>query len=81
MIIRRLYIAWALLAFLQQDDPVVAHLRPLLTEPGRCPDTSHLGTTLGGVAFDIAGPDWAVRTLMGKDPQSVGPTSPARNGL
>ena len=37
MIIRRLYTAWALLAFLQQDDPVVAHLRPLLTEQGRFP--------------------------------------------
>jgi hypothetical protein len=34
MIIRRLYTAWALLAFLQQDDPVVAQLRPLLTEGG-----------------------------------------------
>ena len=32
MIIRRLYTAWALLAFLHQDDPVVAQLRPLLTE-------------------------------------------------
>jgi hypothetical protein len=37
MIIRRLYTAWALLAFLQQDDPVVAQLRPLLTEHGRFP--------------------------------------------
>jgi hypothetical protein len=37
MIIRRLYTAWARLAFLQQDDPVVAQLRPLLTEHGRCP--------------------------------------------
>ena len=37
MIIRRLYTGWALLAFLQQDDPVVAQLRPLLTEQGRFP--------------------------------------------
>ncbi len=37
MIIRRLYTAWALLAFLHQDDPVVAQLRPLLTEQGRFP--------------------------------------------
>src|SRR5713101_9364304 len=37
MIIRRLYTAWALLAFLQQQDPVVAQLRPLLTEQGRFP--------------------------------------------
>jgi len=37
MIIRRLYTAWALLAFLHQDDPVVAQLRPLLTERGQCP--------------------------------------------
>jgi len=35
MIIRRLYTAWALLAFLHQDDPVVAQLRPLLTERGQ----------------------------------------------
>ena len=37
MIIRRLYTAWALLAFLQQDDPIGAPLRPLLTEHGRFP--------------------------------------------
>jgi hypothetical protein len=37
MIIRRLYTAWALLAFLQQEDPVVQHLRALLTEEGRLP--------------------------------------------
>ncbi len=37
MIIRHLYTAWALLAFLQQQDPVVAQLRPLLTEQGRFP--------------------------------------------
>lgn len=37
MIIRRLYTAWSLLAFLQQEDPIVQQLRPLLTEHGRCP--------------------------------------------
>jgi hypothetical protein len=37
MIIRRLYTAWALLAFLQQPDPVVQQLRPLLTEHGQFP--------------------------------------------
>jgi Transposase DDE domain len=37
MIIRRLYTAWALLAFLQQEDPVVEQLRPLLTEHGQVP--------------------------------------------
>src|SRR5215471_18042470 len=37
MIIRRLYTAWALLALLHQDDPVVAQLRPLLTEHGQLP--------------------------------------------
>ena len=37
MIIRRVYTAWALLAFLQQDDPVVTPLRSLLTEHGRFP--------------------------------------------
>lgn len=37
MIIRRVYTAWARLAFLQQDDPVVTQLRPLLPEHGRFP--------------------------------------------
>jgi hypothetical protein len=37
MIIRRLYTAWALLAFLHQEDPVVEQLRPLLTEHGQFP--------------------------------------------
>ena len=37
MIIRRLHTAWALLAFLHQDDPIVTQLRPLLTEQGQCP--------------------------------------------
>src|SRR5512142_404258 len=37
MIVRRLYTAWAVLAFLSQPDPVASHLRTLLTENGRCP--------------------------------------------
>lgn len=37
MIIRRLYTAWALLAFLQQQDPVASQRRALLTENGRFP--------------------------------------------
>jgi len=37
MSIRRLYTAWALLAFLQQQDPVVQHLRVRLTEKGQLP--------------------------------------------
>lgn len=37
MIIRRLYTAWSLLAFLQQPDPVAAQLRELLIENGRFP--------------------------------------------
>ena len=37
MIIRRLYTAYALLHFLDQDDPVALQLRPLLTEHGRFP--------------------------------------------
>jgi hypothetical protein len=37
MIMWRLYTAWAVVAFLQQDDPVVAQLRPLLTENGQFP--------------------------------------------
>ena len=36
MIIRRLYTAYALLRF-EQDDPVVQQIRPLLTEQGRFP--------------------------------------------
>src|SRR5215475_140672 len=37
MIIRRLYTAYALLHFLEQDDPVALRIRPLLTEHGRFP--------------------------------------------
>jgi hypothetical protein len=37
MIIRRLYTAYALLAFRDPDDAVAARLRPLLGEPGRFP--------------------------------------------
>jgi hypothetical protein len=37
MIIRRLYTAYALLAFLDQDDPISQQLRPLLYERGRFP--------------------------------------------
>jgi Transposase DDE domain len=37
MIIRRLYTAYALLAFLAQDDPLPQQLRPLLCDPGRFP--------------------------------------------
>jgi hypothetical protein len=37
MIIRRLYTAYALLTFLNQDDPLPRQLRPLLQEQGRFP--------------------------------------------
>jgi hypothetical protein len=37
MIIRRLYTAYALLAFCEQDDPLPQQLRPLLYEQGRFP--------------------------------------------
>jgi hypothetical protein len=37
MIIRRLYTAYALLAFLEQDDPLPQQVRPLLYEQGRFP--------------------------------------------
>src|SRR5215471_21510845 len=37
MIIRRLYSAYALLRFLDQDDPVAQQLRSLLHEHGRLP--------------------------------------------
>ena len=37
MIIRRLYTAYALLHFLEQDDPVAQQICPLLTEHGRFP--------------------------------------------
>ena len=37
MIIRRLYTAYALVAFLDQDDPLPQQLRPLLCEQGRLP--------------------------------------------
>ena len=37
MIIRRLSTAYALLHFLEQDDPIALRIRPLLTEHGHFP--------------------------------------------
>jgi hypothetical protein len=37
MIIRRLYTGYALLAFLEHNDPLPQQLRPLLCEHGRLP--------------------------------------------
>ena len=59
MIIRRLYTAWALLAFLEQPDGLARQLRDLLTEQGRFPSRrtgerrlqalpSHLPGLIGG---------------------------------
>src|SRR5713101_552952 len=55
MIIRRLYTAWALLAFLQQEDPVVAQLRPLLTENGRVPTRRTWERRLAAVPATLPG--------------------------
>ncbi len=84
MIIRRLYTAWALLAFLHQADPVVAQLRPLLTEHGQFPSRrtwerrlAALPPTLPGL---IAGPHWATRPPPGHAPHALGTTG-ARGGL
>jgi hypothetical protein len=56
MMIRRLYSAHALLRFLEQDDPVLAPLRPLLVAQGRFPSRrpwerrlARLPTTLPGL--------------------------------
>src|SRR5215510_14827206 len=40
MLIRRLYTAYALLHFLEQDDPVALQIRPLLMEHGPIPTSS-----------------------------------------
>jgi hypothetical protein len=37
MMIRRLYTAYGVLTFLEQDDAVAIQLRPFLTEHGRVP--------------------------------------------
>jgi hypothetical protein len=56
MLIRRLYTAYALLSFLNQNDAVAAQLRPLLCEHGRFPSRrtwerrlAHLPHTLPGL--------------------------------
>ena len=50
MIIWRLYSAYALLRFLEQDDPVVIKLRRLLVEQGRFPSHRTWERRDGGVA-------------------------------
>jgi hypothetical protein len=60
LLIRRLYTAYALLTFLEQDDPVAQQVRPLLQEHGRLPSRRtwerrlaalppHLPGLMGGV--------------------------------
>jgi hypothetical protein len=55
MIIRRLYTAWALLAFLHQDDPVVVQLRPLLTEHSQFPTRRTWGRRLAALPPTLPG--------------------------
>ena len=50
MIIRRLYTAYALLTFLDQDDAVARQLRPLLHEQGRFPTRRTWERRPGGTA-------------------------------
>ena len=80
MIIRRLYTAWALLAFLQQDDPVVAATAPAADRARTVSDAPHLGTALGGVARRRCRAHWTARAPLGDGPQSLG-AARARNGL
>lgn len=55
MIIRRLYSAYALLRFLEQDDPVPAQLRPLLVEQGRLPSRRTWERRLAGLPPTLPG--------------------------
>lgn len=55
MIIRRLYTAWALLAFLAQPDPVARQLRVLLTEQGRFPSRRTWERRLWGLPMQLPG--------------------------
>ena len=80
MIIRRLYTAWALLAFLQQDDPVVAQLRPLLTEHGRCPTRRTWERRLAALPPTLPGLIGRLGRHLVTAPQSLG-AARARHGL
>ena len=53
MVVRRLYTAHLLLTFLQQDDYVAAHVRPLLTEDGRFPSRRTWERRLGALPEDL----------------------------
>ena len=55
MIIRRLYTAWALLAFLAQPDPVARQLRILVTEQGRFPSRRTWERRLQGLPRQLPG--------------------------
>jgi hypothetical protein len=55
MIIRRLYSAYALLSFLQQDDPVVKQLRALLRENGKFPSRRTWERRLKALPDDLPG--------------------------
>ena len=72
MIIRRLYTAWALLAFLQQEDPVVAATAPPADRARAVSDAPHLGAALGRAARDVAGLDWPPGPPPGDGAQSLG---------
>jgi DDE family transposase len=55
MLIRRLYTAYALLTFLDQDDAVAAQLRPLLSEHGRFPSRRTWERRLGMLPPSLPG--------------------------
>src|ERR1044071_1406984 len=53
MIVRRLYTAHLLLAFLEQDDCVAQAVRPLLVEDGRFPSRRTWERRLGALPEDL----------------------------
>jgi hypothetical protein len=55
MIIRRLYTAYALLAFFEQDDPLPQRLRPLLCEEGRFPSRRTWARRLAALPQSLPG--------------------------
>src|SRR4030095_15738114 len=72
MIIRRLYTAYALLTFLDQDDAVAQQLRPLLHEQGCFPTRRTWERRLAALPQHLPGLIGCVGRPPGGGPQALG---------
>lgn len=79
MIIRRLFTAYSLLAFLDQPTALTAQLRHLLTENGQFPNR-RTWEPLGGAAGQLAGLDWLFGASPGYGAEAVDADWTRRSG-